>query len=1180
MLKKNTRKRLLAGALATVMMLTMCPSWALADDEDIALLPANEEIAVPVVDSTPAADPTETPADPTPSETEAKPENQNTAPAPSGDEANGGTDSTESGNNNASSDASEDSKNNSQNNDVVSNSPESEISMASLDIDLAWNRNTKAQYFVLLPNRDKPTSGKSQGRASYLPNKTSDGGVTGRNAEKGYEGYLTPEGKKMADRNHSILDAKNGYTKIDGVESEYLEPPTNLGFFTKANWSEDGKTYNEKSKTTDPFSVLGENFNVNNIRVVWYTIKRQIDGYHVDGYVAGVPVKVTYHTNYAKNGITGMEETFEEVSATSGETYTVRDNTFTVPTGFHFDGWYTDKDCTKEYQTTTLMTSLDLYAKWTTNSTPVDPETKTPAKYFVLLPNLGTPQSGASQGWKNYLPNETSDGGVKGVSRQTGYEGSLTAAGRQAADRAYDTDDKKNGVFDDKGFGDDYLVPPTDLGFFDADNWSSDGTIYNSEKESNTTDPFSVLGENFNVKNNIRVVWYTIKYQGDEGSYHVDGYVDGVPVPVTYHSNFGTDVTEARTAKTGEVYNTVSYDELTELPSRPNYEFTGWYTDKECKQPYSPTLLMSSMDLYAGWKQTAFDVSYFYKDAQNVETQFGTTETYKVKSDVTVRTAHPEKEGYTFTGWTNIANIVTVDTTTGKFIMPAHHVRFDATFEINQYNVTYKVGTEVVGTDVYNFDADVAIRPVPTQEGYTFYGWTSKDSAFDIRGFKMPAHNVVIEGKFEKNPAKQYTYTVNKHFYNEKGVEVKVENGTPNPAVENTAVSELYKDAAVKQTVDGKTYVYVSGLTTVTDNLEKLTKDVTIDLYYYLNVEGGNDIPDAWEYRLTFKVVNGEWNDGGNADIVTYVQFKDQKTGEAFEAEDVVVPVTRIPAVGDKPNSGYHAGAWDTSPYDNYKVQKDTVFTYTYAKNSSGGSSGGHHRRPTVTIPDDVPTGLNGDDHYAYIVGYPNGNVEPNGNITRAEVATIFFRLLTEEVRTANSTQSNSLSDVTRGQWFNHAVSTLSSMGIVKGHNDGTFAPNAPITRAEFAAIAARFDDKNTDTSSKFTDIASHWAKNEIGIAANKGWINGYPDGTFRPNQYITRAEAMTLVNRVLNRLPENSSDLLDSMIKWPDNSDASQWFYLAVQEATNSHYYKTKENKFEKWTELRETRDWTELEK
>ena len=294
--------------------------------------------------------------------------------------------------------------------------------------------------------------------------------------------------------------------------------------------------------------------------------------------------------------------------------------------------------------------------------------------------------------------------------------------------------------------------------------------------------------------------------------------------------------------------------------------------------------------------------------------------------------------------------------------------------------------------------------------------------------------------------------------------------------------------------------------------------------------------------------------------------------------------------------SGSKNGVNGTFSFNGWKKDDGTVLTgeqqltadltlhgvWTFTKKSSGGGGGGGSHKPTVTIPDDVPTGLNGDDHFAYIVGYPNGNVEPNGNITRAEVATIFFRLLTEEVRTANSTQSNSLSDVTRGQWFNHAVSTLSSMGIVKGHNDGTFAPNAPITRAEFAAIAARFDDKNTDMSSKFTDIASHWAKNEIGIAANKGWINGYPDGTFRPNQYITRAEAMTLVNRVLNRLPENSSDLLDSMIKWPDNSDASAWYYLAVQEATNSHAYsdKSKDDKYEKWTTIRDARDWTELEK
>jgi len=260
---------------------------------------------------------------------------------------------------------------------------------------------------------------------------------------------------------------------------------------------------------------------------------------------------------------------------------------------------------------------------------------------------------------------------------------------------------------------------------------------------------------------------------------------------------------------------------------------------------------------------------------------------------------------------------------------------------------------------------------------------------------------------------------------------------------------------------------------------------------------------------------------------------------------------------------------------------KDDITLYgvwTFTKKSSGGGGGG--RKPTVTIPDDVPTGLNGDDHYAYIVGYPDKTVRPQNGITRAEVATIFFRLLTDETRNANSTKSNSYSDVAAGAWYNHAVSTLSAMGIVKGDSHGKFNPNAPITRAEFAAIAARFDDKANTTAVDFSDIASHWAKDEISAAANNGWINGYTDGTFRPNNKITRAEAMTLVNRVLKRLPETAEDLHNDMIKWSDNSDTSAWYYLAVQEATNSHYYDLKGNKHEKWSKLRETRDWTELEK
>ena len=245
------------------------------------------------------------------------------------------------------------------------------------------------------------------------------------------------------------------------------------------------------------------------------------------------------------------------------------------------------------------------------------------------------------------------------------------------------------------------------------------------------------------------------------------------------------------------------------------------------------------------------------------------------------------------------------------------------------------------------------------------------------------------------------------------------------------------------------------------------------------------------------------------------------------------------------------------------------------------GSSGGHSGGGTVTIPDDVPTGLNGKDHYAYVVGYPDGMVYPQKNITRAEVATIFFRLLTDETREANMTKSNSYNDMKDGAWYTCAVSTLSKMGIIKGYEDGSFKPDASISRAEFAAIAARFDPDGDKTPATFSDVSSHWAKDEISIAANHGWIKGYEDGSFKPDQKITRAETMTLVNRVLKRLPETKDDLHKDMKTWPDNQNESAWFYLAVQEATNSHYQKLKKDgTHETWESMRETRDWAALEK
>ena len=257
---------------------------------------------------------------------------------------------------------------------------------------------------------------------------------------------------------------------------------------------------------------------------------------------------------------------------------------------------------------------------------------------------------------------------------------------------------------------------------------------------------------------------------------------------------------------------------------------------------------------------------------------------------------------------------------------------------------------------------------------------------------------------------------------------------------------------------------------------------------------------------------------------------------------------------------------------------------YTVSSGSSGSHSGGS--RPS----------LNTKDHYGYIIGYPvdyytgqpttdqtKKPVRPEGKITRAEVATIYFRMLTDESRTKFWSQSNSYSDVKAGDWFNNAVSTLSNAGIIAGYEDGSFKPNGYITRAEFATIAARFFDVTYNGKDLFPDISGHWAKDYINQAANKGFVNGYEDGTFKPDRNITRAEAVTLVNRTLDRHPDKNHFTKD-MLVWPDNMDQTKWYYADMQEATNSHTYQMKENsdktKYENWTKTLPIRNWEALEK
>lgn len=272
--------------------------------------------------------------------------------------------------------------------------------------------------------------------------------------------------------------------------------------------------------------------------------------------------------------------------------------------------------------------------------------------------------------------------------------------------------------------------------------------------------------------------------------------------------------------------------------------------------------------------------------------------------------------------------------------------------------------------------------------------------------------------------------------------------------------------------------------------------------------------------------------------------------------------------VNDLPPGDYY---WlETSPPQGYTLDS-TEHVFTVVSNGTA----------TLTIENErteVPDLLDGINHYAYIVGYTDNTVRPNANITRAEVAEIFFRLLEEDVRKASFTRTNLFSDVHLGSWYNTSISTMAKLGILMGDPNGKFRPNDSITRAEFAAIAARFDPAATAGDTPFSDVSGHWAENDIAVAASKGWIKGYPDGTFRPNQNITRAEAVSLINRVLQRIVESEADLLAQMKTWPDNMNTTMWYYLPIQEATNSHDYDIKANGYEKWKSIITTPDWSSI--
>lgn len=636
--------------------------------------------------------------------------------------------------------------------------------------------------------------------------------------------------------------------------------------------------------------------------------------------------------------------------------------------------------------------------------------------------------------------------------------------------------------------------------------------------------------------------------------------------------------------------------------------FAGWGLRRDANALYEPGQRVNNESLEVKTSGDTITLYAIYKNIGTVTVEFAGNDANRGSVDVrqgsfseiegtlsgnTVKSVATAKPGYHFTGWKcetsrNTTDAKTLEVTASEVQTlfkehPNQRVfRFTAQFEPNQFTVQFQKNAEdATGTmadqsfqyaeagDAY-LKQNAFVRP-----GYRFLGWSETEDgkgtsyADQAKFLGVPADNgatVTLYAQWQEYSSVTIRYTA---FPNDLGTVVLNKEGqTASAATEETgspdpALQEIV--GATATTAQGSVFEgwYDQHGTRLSTDLQYKPTPVN-DLY-----EGGSYVAHfhAQQYTLRFNANGGE----GTMEDLTYTHGQDQSLTKCG--------FTR---------AGYDFLGWATAAdggvvyhdQQSLSITQNTTLYAVWKQQPNQGGSGGHHNSGsggTQGKPDETPpTTLNDTDHYAYIVGYEDGTIRPNGHITRAEAATVFFRLLTDEARDANLTDRSPYPDVSAGAWYNKAIATLSRMGILSGYEDGSFRPNATVTRAEFAAMAARFDTEAKPVDTPFTDLTGCWAADEIAEAYGKGWVNGYGDNTFRPNGPITRAEAVTLINRVLRRLPETDKDLLPDERTWPDNPETF-WGYLALQEASNSHLYDRKSDGYETQTKILPPRDWSQ---
>lgn len=602
------------------------------------------------------------------------------------------------------------------------------------------------------------------------------------------------------------------------------------------------------------------------------------------------------------------------------------------------------------------------------------------------------------------------------------------------------------------------------------------------------------------------------------------------------------------------------------VDSVDGWTFSGWYDNEACTGDSVTEVKYSSagqnIDLYGKWTHADCIVTFHadYKGAERGSLNVGgqTVSEYKVpipygstlqNEGQSLPTPVPDEENkWFFKDWD-----LKEDSSNNPFYtdpdvlnMP---VRSNLTFVAQWWPIVtfdanggaWSSGETIETMHYVKIQTDtekVAAESTPVRNGYTFLGWYTAADGGDRANFEKEVYGpTTLYAHWAKNAA--VTFRIVNGTWSGGAAEDKTVTVVLYPQADGTASGTLDASYVPQIMLPAPGYENTAGGWEQTPNTDPngITGDVTY-VYRFGSTGGGSSSGHSTRYTLHYE------SNGGTA-------YKDERCSSGTK-----VTLDKTPTRESYTFTGWYA--------DKALTQKITTMTMNSDKTVYAGweATG-------------VPDKLNGDDHFAYVIGYPDGKVHPEGNISRAEVATIFFRLLKADIRDGNLTADNDFSDVSDGQWHNKAISTLAKLGIVKGRRADRFDPDASITRAEFAAICARFNTKPVENSGSFSDISGHWAENEIERAAAFGWISGYPDGTFRPDARITRAEAMTMINRVLCRMPQSKSDLLDSMVTWPDNKP-SDWHYLAVQEATNSHDFDRQGEVGESWTKLTSVPDWT----